>query len=109
MRKNSDPAAHADLIARLKQVRAEAIEHTRIARRLARERRRIIDQLLVSGDALLRKGAITLREESVDLHCDDRTAKRRHGILTPARWQAAKRTGASDHFPLLCRCEINRT
>jgi DNA-binding XRE family transcriptional regulator len=49
MRKHSDPASHADLIAQLKQVRAEAIEHTRIARRLARERRRIIDQLLAAG------------------------------------------------------------
>ncbi|GIH18058.1 TrfB-related DNA-binding protein [Rugosimonospora africana] len=49
MRKNSDPAAHADLFARLKQVRAEAIEHARIARTLAQERRRIIDELLAEG------------------------------------------------------------
>jgi endonuclease/exonuclease/phosphatase family metal-dependent hydrolase len=69
---------------------------------------RIIDQLLVSGDALLRKGPLRVREESLDLYCDERTATRREGVLTPARWQSAKRTGASDHFPLLCRCEINR-
>lgn len=49
MRKNSDPAAHADLFARLKRVRAEAIEHARIARSLAQERRRIIDRLLAEG------------------------------------------------------------
>jgi hypothetical protein len=82
-------------------------EQTRPTTSQGEDEPRIIDQLLVSGDALLRKGAITLREESLDFHCDDRTTKRRHGILTPARWHAAKHTGASDHFPLLCRCEIN--
>ncbi len=47
--KSPDTGAHGDLFARLKQVRAEAIEHTRIARDLARERRRIIDRLLAEG------------------------------------------------------------
>jgi DNA-binding XRE family transcriptional regulator len=40
---------HAELLARLKEVRAAAIEHTRIARELARERRRLIDALLAEG------------------------------------------------------------
>ena len=39
----------ADLIRRLKDVRAEAVEHARIARELARERRRLIEALLAEG------------------------------------------------------------
>jgi DNA-binding NarL/FixJ family response regulator len=42
-------SAHTELIDRLKEVRAAAIEHTRKARELARERRRIIDTLLAAG------------------------------------------------------------
>jgi hypothetical protein len=41
--------AEADLFAHLKAVRAQAIEHTRRARELARERRQIMDQLLAQG------------------------------------------------------------
>ncbi|WP_432843317.1 TrfB-related DNA-binding protein [Dactylosporangium sp. CA-092794] len=41
--------ARADLIGRLKEVRAAAIEHARIARELARERRRLIEALLAEG------------------------------------------------------------
>jgi len=37
------------LMARLKEVRAAAVEHARIARELARERRRLIEALLVEG------------------------------------------------------------
>jgi IS30 family transposase len=33
----------------LKEVRAEALEHVRIARELARERRRLIEALLAQG------------------------------------------------------------
>jgi DNA-binding XRE family transcriptional regulator len=40
---------HADTFRRLKDVRAEAIEHTRIARRLAAERRDLIQQLVDHG------------------------------------------------------------
>lgn len=39
----------ADLFSRLKEVRAAALEHTRIARELARERRRLIEALLAEG------------------------------------------------------------
>jgi DNA-binding NarL/FixJ family response regulator len=37
------------LIGRLKEVRAAAIEHARIAQELARERRRLIESLLAEG------------------------------------------------------------
>jgi DNA-binding XRE family transcriptional regulator len=47
--KNIESREHAELIAKLKDVRAAAIEHTRIARELARERRRIMDDLLAEG------------------------------------------------------------
>lgn len=40
---------HAELIDKLKEVRAAAIEHARIARELARERRQIIEALLAEG------------------------------------------------------------
>jgi DNA-binding NarL/FixJ family response regulator len=39
----------ADLFAKLKEVRAAAIEHTRIARELAHERRTLIETLLAEG------------------------------------------------------------
>ena len=44
-----DAQATADLIERLKEVRAAALEHVRIARELARERRRLIEALLAAG------------------------------------------------------------
>ncbi|MFG2041725.1 TrfB-related DNA-binding protein [Dactylosporangium sp. NPDC048998] len=49
MSKSVETPAHADLIAQLKDVRSRAIEHARIAQHLARERRRIMDQLLAEG------------------------------------------------------------
>lgn len=42
-------AEHDETFRRLKQVRAEAIEHTRIARRLAAERRELIERLVHHG------------------------------------------------------------
>jgi DNA-binding XRE family transcriptional regulator len=42
-------AEHEETLRRLKQVRAEAIEHTRIARRLAAERRELIERLVRHG------------------------------------------------------------
>jgi DNA-binding transcriptional regulator LsrR (DeoR family) len=47
--KHIESAEHVELVGRLKEVRAAAIEHARIARELARERRRIIDVLLAEG------------------------------------------------------------
>src|SRR5436305_1686751 len=41
--------ATADLISRLKEVRAAALEHARIARELARERRQLIEALMAEG------------------------------------------------------------
>jgi DNA-binding NarL/FixJ family response regulator len=41
--------AQAELVIRLKQVRAAAMEHARMARELARERRRLIEALLAEG------------------------------------------------------------
>ncbi|MEV0348419.1 TrfB-related DNA-binding protein [Nonomuraea sp. NPDC050680] len=49
MSKYIESPAHAQLIAKLKEVRAAAIEHARIARELARERRQLIDALLAEG------------------------------------------------------------
>ncbi len=49
MVKHIESAAHAALLAELKQVRAAAIEHTRAARELSRQRRRLIDALLAEG------------------------------------------------------------
>lgn len=45
----SDEPSHQDLFRRIKEVRAEAIEHTRQARRLAGERRDLMQQLLDDG------------------------------------------------------------
>jgi hypothetical protein len=47
--KQIESPAHLELLAQLKEVRAQAIEHTRLAHDLARERRRIMDQLLAEG------------------------------------------------------------
>ncbi|MEV6929274.1 TrfB-related DNA-binding protein [Dactylosporangium sp. NPDC051485] len=49
MDQHNEPQTRADLIDRLKEVRAAAVEHARIARELARERRRLIEALLASG------------------------------------------------------------
>ena len=45
----STSASHDDLFRRIKDVRAEAIEHTRLARQLAAERRDLMQQLLDDG------------------------------------------------------------
>jgi len=47
--KQIESTAQAKLLADLKQVRGEAIEHARAAQELARERRRLIDALLAAG------------------------------------------------------------
>ncbi len=49
MSKLVETPSQAELFAQLKEVRAEAIEHARIAQALSRERRRIMDQLLAEG------------------------------------------------------------
>lgn len=49
MGKEFTSAQHLDILDHLKEVRAAAIEHTRAARQLARERRQIIDSLLAEG------------------------------------------------------------
>ncbi|WP_158226843.1 helix-turn-helix domain-containing protein [Amycolatopsis vastitatis] len=49
MSKHPELPEHAELVDRLKEVRAAALEHARIARELARERRRLIDTLLAAG------------------------------------------------------------
>jgi DNA-binding NarL/FixJ family response regulator len=49
MNTRGEAQATADLIRRLKEVRAAALEHARIARELARERRRLIEALLAQG------------------------------------------------------------
>lgn len=49
MVKHIESVAHAELVDELKQVRAAAIEHTRMAQDLARQRRRLISALLADG------------------------------------------------------------
>ena len=49
MAKQVELAEHAELVRRLKEVRAAAIEHARAAYALARERRKLIDELLAEG------------------------------------------------------------
>ncbi|HEX5116783.1 MAG TPA: TrfB-related DNA-binding protein [Pseudonocardiaceae bacterium] len=49
MGKEFQSTEHFELLARLKDVRAAALEHHRIAVRLARERREVIDELLAEG------------------------------------------------------------
>jgi DNA-binding NarL/FixJ family response regulator len=46
---HDEPQTQADLIGRLKEVRAAAVQHARIARELSQERRRLIDALLATG------------------------------------------------------------
>jgi DNA-binding XRE family transcriptional regulator len=45
----SDKANHDEVFRRIKEVRAEAIEHTRLARQLAMDRRDLMQQLLDDG------------------------------------------------------------
>lgn len=47
--KHIESPAHVRLLAELIQVRAAAIEHTRVAQDLARQRRRLIEALLAEG------------------------------------------------------------
>jgi DNA-binding XRE family transcriptional regulator len=49
MVKHFESPAHVELLDELKRVRAEAIEHTRAARELARQRGRLMDALLAEG------------------------------------------------------------
>jgi DNA-binding XRE family transcriptional regulator len=49
MSKYIESEAHAEMLSKLKEVRAAALEHTRIARELARERRQVIDAMLAEG------------------------------------------------------------
>lgn len=44
-----DPADHADTFRRLEEVRAQALEHARLARQFHQERRGIIGQLIEAG------------------------------------------------------------
>jgi DNA-binding NarL/FixJ family response regulator len=45
----SDPPEHRATLNRLKEVRAQALEHTRIAREFSAERRQIMEDLLRDG------------------------------------------------------------
>jgi DNA-binding NarL/FixJ family response regulator len=47
--RHGESRTQAQLISRLKEVRAAALEHARIARELARERRQLIEALLAEG------------------------------------------------------------
>ena len=49
MSKPKDAAGHEETFRHLNEVRAEALEHTRIAHRLAAERRDIIHSLIREG------------------------------------------------------------
>jgi DNA-binding NarL/FixJ family response regulator len=49
MSKHIESPEHVALLDKLKETRAAALEHTRIAREFARERRRVIDALLAEG------------------------------------------------------------
>jgi DNA-binding XRE family transcriptional regulator len=49
MVKNIETPEHEQLFAELKQVRAAAIEHHLAARKLSRQRRKLIDALLAEG------------------------------------------------------------
>ena len=49
MMKRIETQDHAELFARLTEVRSKAIEHYKIAQSLARERRLIIEELLAEG------------------------------------------------------------
>lgn len=49
MSKEVETPEHIALVAKLKEVRAAAIEHTRIARQLAQERRQVMETLIAEG------------------------------------------------------------
>jgi transcriptional regulator with GAF, ATPase, and Fis domain len=49
MGKQAETAEHQEMVARLKQVRAAAIDAARQAAELARERRRIMEALIAEG------------------------------------------------------------
>lgn len=49
MPNNINTAAQAETLRRIKEVRAEAIEHTRLARRLGAERRDLMLSLIEDG------------------------------------------------------------
>lgn len=49
MARNESSSAHQETFRRIGEVRAEALEHTRIARQLARERRDLIRSLTDEG------------------------------------------------------------
>jgi DNA-directed RNA polymerase specialized sigma24 family protein len=49
MRQSPDVSAHQETFQRLKEVRAEALEHARLARQLAAERRDVIRGLIAEG------------------------------------------------------------
>lgn len=46
---NTDSTSHDEAFRRLSEIRAEAIEHTRIARRLAVQRRDLLRELIGEG------------------------------------------------------------
>jgi DNA-directed RNA polymerase specialized sigma24 family protein len=49
MPRSPDVSAHQETFQRLKEVRAEALEHARLARQLAAERRDVIRSLIAEG------------------------------------------------------------
>jgi len=49
MPRSPDVSAHQETFQRLKEVRAEALEHARLARQLAAERRDVIRGLIAEG------------------------------------------------------------
>ena len=49
MPQSPDVSAHQETFQRLKEVRAEALEHARLARQLAAERRDVIRGLIAEG------------------------------------------------------------
>jgi DNA-directed RNA polymerase specialized sigma24 family protein len=49
MPRSPDVSAHQETFQRLKEVRAEALEHERLARQLAAERREVIRGLIAEG------------------------------------------------------------
>ena len=49
MTTNEIPSRHADTLLRIKEVRARAIEYTRMARQLSTERRDLMETLIQEG------------------------------------------------------------
>jgi DNA invertase Pin-like site-specific DNA recombinase len=49
MNRSERTTSHAELIARIKEIRARAIEHTAAARRLGAERRDLMEELIRDG------------------------------------------------------------